>query len=315
MQNQKLNFEIFSYDFSYDKRIIINKLTKGQCGQDDTAITDYAVLNGAKTGVNRKGERYGIYWLANTKDIYTGPMDMIAYGPDTTLQKTNTYAAQSTDKTIGIRPSIKFSEIEKEAKIISTFIYPKAFRDEIYHIIEYGEYPQDIADSDTQVILDSLYRKNALNKTGRSYSHDTGNPSDGLYCISDEEYEYEGNKYIRVENLNPQGILSNGKPAGVKKYYWVKVEPVKWLVDQSNDFVMSNKIIIGGVPYNSYITSCYKNTYVSSFIDHYFAREINQSPIMFNNYKKQSNQKISEPNQNSGHKVKVKVIRKSNSSH
>lgn len=304
MEIKKRSFRVPDYDITYDKKIIINKLSQGRYFNDYDNITDYAILNGAKTSINAKGQRFGSYWLANVKDVYEGPMDMIAYGPDYTLQRTSTYGAEADVKNIGIRPVIKYSEIKDDSKIIETFVYPKVYLDDIYHVIEYGEYPQTIADNNTQSMLEKLLNNKLLNKTGRSFSHDIGNPTSGLFCVENDEYEYDGNRYVRVGNLNSEGTLSNGQKAN-KSFYWVKVEPIKWIVDVTEDTVWADKILIGGVAYNNRITACYENTYISLFMKHYFTREIAPKALIDINSNSQEKQN-NEPNYPGVHKVKVK---------
>ncbi len=305
MEINSLKFEISHYDLSYEKKVIVRKLTGRKYQKEYPEVTDYAVLNGLKTKINKKGEIYGDYWIANTQDVYEGPMDMIAYGPDYTFQKTNTYGAFPTDKTIGTKPSIKYSLIEERAKVIKKYIYPKCFYDEEYYIVEFGEYPQNLAMPNTQKTLNDLYSQNKLNKTGRSFSRDIGDVNEGMLCVTEDEYEYQGKKYVRVKNLNPEGVLSNGKKAGVEDYYWIKVEPVVWFVDKDEDIATTNKIIIGGVAYNNSETYSYQNTYISNFIEYFFKREINQKTIRLNTEYTQSNDENS--NQKNTHKVKVKV--------
>ena len=120
-----------------------------------------------------------------------------------------------------------------------------------------------------------------------------------MKCIEEEEYEFNGEKYVRVLNLNPEGLLSNGEKAENKEYYWVKVEPVVWFVDKNEDYAITDKIFIGGVAYNSYETGSYEKTYACRFIDEYFRSELIQN----------IKEKGSIDNQKTVHKVKVKRIK------
>ena len=70
--------------------------------------------------------------------------------------------------------------------------------------VEYGEYPQNAADSKMQNILESEYNR-GVNNTGRSYTFDSVKYNDfdtGLKPVTYEEYEYQGKKYIRIK-ANP----------------------------------------------------------------------------------------------------------------
>ena len=63
------------------------------------------------------------------------------------------------------------------------------------------------------------------------------------------EYTYQGEKYIRVNgNTNFGILLSNKSPIVNNSSYWIKVEPVEWLVDKSADIMISKKILFSGVP-------------------------------------------------------------------
>ena len=67
--------------------------------------------------------------------------------------------------------------------------------------VEYGEYPQNAADSRMQNILESEYNR-GMNKTGRSYTFDSVRYDDydtGFKPVTYEEYEYQGKKYIRIK--------------------------------------------------------------------------------------------------------------------
>ena len=66
--------------------------------------------------------------------------------------------------------------------------------------VEYGEYPQNAADSRMQSILESEYNR-GMNKTGRNYTFDSVKYDDydtGFKPVTYEEYEYQGKKYIRI---------------------------------------------------------------------------------------------------------------------
>lgn len=103
--------------------------------------------------------------------------------------------------------------------------------------VEYGEYPQNAADSRMQNILESEYNR-GMNKTGRSYTFDSVKYDDcdtGFKPVTYEEYEYQGKEYIRIKANSDFGSnkfkLSNGVEYRNGDYVWVEVSPVKWLID------------------------------------------------------------------------------------
>lgn len=75
--------------------------------------------------------------------------------------------------------------------------------------VEYGEYPQNAADSRMQNILELEYNR-GMNKTGRSYTFNSvkyGDYVTGFKRVTYEEYEYQGKKYIRIKaNLANYGL-------------------------------------------------------------------------------------------------------------
>lgn len=277
MGNGELKFIIPMHDIDVEKKYIVGKLTNGKHLGDYPKLTDYAVLNGLKTNIIPNQLIYSEYWLAYEKEVYESPRERDD-PPDHYIQETSSYGALPNDKTVGIKPAIKYSDIKRLCEIKDTYIYPIFYkRDEEYLFVEFGEYPQNIVDNNLSNLLTQLYQENKLIQTGNVFSRDIGNPNDGMKCLKEEVYEFNGEKYVRALNLNPEGILSNGHKAGNKEYYWVKVEPVIWFVDKKENLAITDKIIIGGVAYNSYETCLYEETYACKFIDEYFSKELTQN--------------------------------------
>lgn len=78
---------------------------------------------------------------------------------------------------------------------------------------------------------------------------------------------YEAEKYMR----NSKGELYD--------YVWVEVEPVKWLVDEKAKMLVTEKIILGGVPYKSGLKvdmtqEGYRNTIARRFINNFIEKEL-----------------------------------------
>ena len=74
--------------------------------------------------------------------------------------------------------------------------------------------------------------------------------------------------------------LSDGREIKKGQPYWVKVEPIVWMVDKKNDIVLSKKIILAGIPFNddngpdlNYFTK-FSDTIVGKFLNETFAKEI-----------------------------------------
>jgi len=278
MEKKELKFIIPMYDIDSEKKYIGGKLTKGKYLGEDTKATDYAILNGLKTFISKNGNICGKYWLNKHEDVYDSPRERDD-PPEFTAQATNSFGwAYPTDKSIGIKPALEISNIKIISEVVESYIYPVFYeRDEEYLFIEFGEYPQNIVDNNLSNLLTRLYEENQLKQTGNTFSRDIGNSIDGMKCIEEEEYEYNGNKYVRAINLNPEGILTNGEKAGTKEYYWVKVEPVVWYIDKEENLARADKIIIGGVSFNDKLSWSYEETYAAKFINNYFAEDLTKN--------------------------------------
>lgn len=148
----------------------------------------------------------------------------------------------------------------------------------------YGEYPQTIVDEDYSSVLEEAYNKGTLRTTGKAYSA-ASREIQGFYAVATVnknyiEYEYNGSKYIRfIANSNCYGLtLSNGVKVKAGNIYWVRVEPIVWIVFAGNDLAFSKKIIFDGVPFTKNSGELYmdnfKKSFIYEFMNNYFAKEI-----------------------------------------
>ena len=119
--------------------------------------------------------------------------------------------------------------------------------------VEFGEYPQNAADSRMQNILEEEYNRR-LKKTGRSYTFDSTEYhayDTGFKPVTYEEYEYQGKEYIRIKANSDFGgnkfKLSNGVEYRNGDYVWVEVSPVKWLIDDENKQLISKYGLVSGI--------------------------------------------------------------------
>ncbi len=145
-----------------------------------------------------------------------------------------------------IRPVIPFDIIDND-KVIGNI-----FEDEI---VCYGEYPQMI-ETDPNIILELEYldRENPYHVTGKKYNLSGGNE---LY----DEYVYRGKKYIKIGGNDfffslrdgieicsrSQFVLSDGSKIHGGKNYWVRVEPVKWIVSRETETLISLYGLLSGI--------------------------------------------------------------------
>ena len=152
--------------------------------------------------------------------------------------------------------------------------------------VEYGEYPQNAADSKMQNILESEYNR-GMNKTGRSYTFVSVKYNDfdtGLKPVTYEEYEYQGKKYIRIK-ANPDFCgnkfkLSNGVEYRDGDYVWVEVSPVKWLIDDRTGILISKKGLVSGIRFldrNQKYKGDFSKTEMKEYLDRYMSKELFQT--------------------------------------
>ena len=152
--------------------------------------------------------------------------------------------------------------------------------------VEYGEYPQNAADSRMQNILESEYNR-GMNKTGRSYTFDSVKYDDydtGFKPVTYEEYEFQGKKYIRIKANSDFGDnefkLSNGVEYGNGDYVWVEVSPVKWLIDDRTGILISKKGLVSGIRFldkNTNYKGDFDRTEMKEYLDRYMLRDLTQT--------------------------------------
>ena len=151
--------------------------------------------------------------------------------------------------------------------------------------VEYGEYPQNAADSRMQNILESEYNR-GMNKTGRSYTFDSVKYDDydtGFKPVTYEEYEFQGKKYIRIKANSDFGggkfKLSNGVEYRDGDYVWVEVSPVKWLIDDRTGILISKKGLVSGIRFLDKRTNYkgdFDRTEMKEYLDRYMLRDLTQ---------------------------------------
>ena len=152
--------------------------------------------------------------------------------------------------------------------------------------VEFGEYPQNAADSRMQNILESEYKR-GMSKTGRSYTFDSVTDYGyytGFKPVTYEEYEYQGKAYIRIKaNFYFDGykfMLSNGAYYKDGDYVWVEVSPVKWLIDDENNQLISKKGLVSGIRFLDKRTNYkgdFDRTEMKEYLDRYMVKDLFQS--------------------------------------
>ena len=241
------------------------------------AITDFSILLGGGVSSeyytsegNTRKDRTGNWW---TKSFF---VDNNVY---VVGKNGNSFCSGVRNRANGARPALPYSSIKS---ISSNGVGSANGIKEI----EYGEYPQTIVNENYSRELDRAYNNGSLNTTGKNYT------TDSVSCLNTDtsfrartyaEYEYNGSKYIRfVCNSNYDGeVLSDGREIYVGNTYWVRVEPITWLVDERANIALSKKLIFSGMQFKHQMDykDDFDKTDIKQFMDNYFSKEIVPSRV------------------------------------
>ena len=226
------------------------------------------------------------------------------------------FSVNSNDS--GICPSmhLDISSIINEKSKSSNFGKIVAVKDLIdnvlYHTIEFGEFPKTYVGDKKNQELEKLYSLKKLVPTGKEYT--------GKFDVYDSvlikgidlnpEYEYQGEKYVRVLSRIHDDYFpvpySDGTTAKDNESVWVKVEPIVWKIKNWDDLpkelnpngsgkakfidVRTEQAIISGIPFypDRYEDNCYlwQNSTIRGYLN----------GINVNNIKTNGNPRFSAPN-------------------
>ena len=153
--------------------------------------------------------------------------------------------------------------------------------------VEYGEYPQYAPDSDVQRRLENEYQRGNLRQTGRDYTFDKTEYDDYsqyFQPVTYEEYDYNGKKYIRIRANSDYGSnsfkLSNGESYRNGDYVWVEVSPVKWLIDDKTQTLVSKRGLLAGIRFHTDDKSYngdFSTTDMKEYLDKHMLRDLTQT--------------------------------------
>ena len=235
------------------------------------AITDFSILSGCTVSPYSIGEdktkidTAGFWWTKTAKSSRS-VRTVDGYGEK--------YSTDVLAFCIGARPAIPYSSI-------SSFPITELSKNNKTKEIKYGEYPQTVVDETYSQELEKAYNNGKLKTTGKEYTtyllrYQEINSEFKVRTYS--EYEYKGNKYIRfVSTFKCAGeLMSDGRTIQSGNIYWVRVEPIIWLVDLNADIALSKKIIFSGVQFKSErnYKGNFEETDIKQFMDKYFSKEI-----------------------------------------
>ncbi len=176
-------------------------------------------------------------------------------------------------RTIAARPALPPTETSK--------IKPNNVK--IINGIRFGEYwesAQTVADVHTRERLEKLYTSNSLPLSGKNYTFDSVDSRDyrtPFKATTYPEYELDGERYIRVlaRPADNDSILSTGERVEKGKFYWLKTEPIEWLIDKSGWWV-SKKCLFAGIQFNTHekCNGDFSKKAIKHYLDTYFSKEI-----------------------------------------
>ena len=236
------------------------------------AITDFSILLGGyvtsyyyTSEGNTRKDRTGWWWTKSSD----GDNDAIVVSKSGDRSWFNV-----SKRSGGYRPALPYSSIQS---ISSNGLRGANGIKEI----EYGEYPQTIVDENYSRELERAYNNRSLGTTGKNYTTDSVRYQDtdtSFRARTHTEYEYNGSKYIRfVGDLNCEGeVLSDGRTIETGQAYWVRVEPITWLVDERANIALSKKLIFSGLQFKNRrdYKGDFDRTDIKQFMDNYFSKEI-----------------------------------------
>lgn len=199
-----------------------------------------------------------------------------------------TYGRDVTRCDIGARPVLPYSAIHN-------LVSKKVRQEDGILEVEYGEYPQKILTFQSSLELGDAYDSSSIIPTGKTYTiyaRNTDEFDKKSNVRTFKEYLFEdGCKYVRVtKGLNGD----NASELSQEELCWVKVLPIKWLIDEKSDLALSESVLFAGMPFNcdNNYTGDFKATNIKEFLDRYFSNDIIPSDtkkIPLKQAKKQSN--------------------------
>jgi hypothetical protein len=251
-----LNFTFLTIDQIWgDRALDVIKQRKGK-NCDATDLT--AILGGNVGGSRFHASRCSVFTASANK---YGDVEILSNGLD------GGWVHPEESRGISARPALS---PWGESKIKPT----KTRTEEGIQVVEYGEYPQTVADDCTSKKLEELHSSSSLPSTGKTYTFDSEVGSADYQPYKPKsypEYEMDGKRYIRILG-SPYDIYSFVES---EKPYWVQVEPIEWLVDKTG-WIVSKKCLFAGVPFDTggRYHDNFSTTIMGRYLNNHFAKEI-----------------------------------------
>ena len=249
-----------------------NRLKIFEVAHIQAEISDFAILLGgieelpfddSTTFPYNKGH----YWTKTITGINNHSIKIInGYGV--------TYEGDSCFRYYGSRVVLPYSSI-------------KSFAENEYSLgngvisVNFGMYPQMVvAFNVLSSTLENEFSKGKLKIVGK-YTTDSipVDDEDSFFKAKEHNvYEYNEKRYVRVVG-DAEAVgrtLSNFSTVCAKTGYWIKVEPITWLVDVKADVAISERILFSGIQFANSDTFIkdFEDTDIKRFMKDYFLPDI-----------------------------------------
>ena len=256
--NKRFQTEDLIYLDSYDEVEDIS------VGARITYPTDYAIMNYAlmsSSNEGPKGRKSCWTWLRSAySSLEVSIISLYRYLDSSNVDKT--YGGLCPTLHLNLSSVISARSASRDFFRISEI---KTKGSGKYHTIEFGEYPKTYVGDRKNKELKKLYSSRRLVSTGKTY---TGRIDNDGELISHSEFEYEGQKYVRVftKKYDDDSEYSDGTMAPEEgTYMWARVEPIVWKIRNWDELpkeinpdgngkasfidIRTDEAIISGIPF------------------------------------------------------------------
>lgn len=238
-------------------------------------VTDFSILLGCTYSSPK--DNSGLYW---TKDCVGHFVRSVFVDGARTISDAWNYR-------VCCRPVLSYSDSSN-----CPYENIKRHEDGILEV-EYGFYPQKVASVNMQETLDVAFSSGLVVRTGNNYTIFKNDKSsvDDRIMMQLTEYEFDNKRYVRmkVERIVSPVVLLNGHVYNNGDFVWIEVQPVKWLVDEKEKMLISEKLIFSGIEFDSLkkttVYMDFAKTDIKKFLDNYLVKEMfqNQKKLQDNN--------------------------------
>lgn len=242
-------------------------------------VSDLAVIQGVEpsyTCVTSEGNSTAHFWVR----------DVAKHGFCIALEHNSTtmHIKPNCKNEISVRPVIPLSAIP-HSTILQTMRHLQD-GDEKWSIVQFGHYPQTIVEDEALIENLNMMRSRLAMHEGEYQKGKFGSyafVSLGEYS-QHEVFEADGERYVCVtanKRLYGHTIWKRNKSSFKVKEgqeYWLKVEPIEWILDTKNEKAIALKGLIGGMTFDSSenYDGVFEKTLLSQYLNKHFYPEMVQ---------------------------------------